>query len=220
MPAEVDYITLEQLQYTLGQTSVISGAPLQSGFYTNDAVASIAAASREIDGFCNRQFGLGEPGEVRYYQPTAHGELEIDDLATTSGLIVQSDDNGDGSFVSTWVLGTDFEVECRSGLGGYNAALDGWPFDTIVVRRNGNYRFTPAFTKSAKVTGQFGWNAVPAPIIDAVSLLAARQYMLKRNAPLDVLPGSEAQGLMRLGSKIQNVLTACQRYQRHRVAVA
>ncbi len=44
----------------------------------------------------------------------------------------------------------------------------------------------PTYERSIKVTGQFGWPAVPAPISEATTLLASRLFKRAREAPLGV----------------------------------
>lgn len=219
MTAEIDYITLAQLKTTL-QITDAAGVPISPFAGDQDLTSAISAASLEINGFCNRNFNKGAAHEIRYYDAQDPLELELDDLFSLDAGGLQTDDNGDGTFVSTWVAGTDFELVSVYHTSPYNAAADGWPYDTIRVRSNGNYRFPTRFTKCVKVTGTFGWNAVPAPVVDACYSLAARQYMLKRNAPLDVLPGGGEAGLIRLGGRIPNVMMALNRYRKHTFAVA
>lgn len=206
----IPYITLDQLKATMTITGTNGDA---------DGTAAIEAASRDIDGICNRGggFGPGTPGEVRYFDAEISGDLEIDDVYG-SGIVVQTDDNGDGTFVTTWNVGVDFEFlsDCPSR---YNAPAFDWPWTRLEVRSNGAHRFLPNFTKSAKITGTFGWPEVPQGIIDATTLLAGRIYTLKRSAQLDVIPGGD-QGMIRLGSKIPNVMMLVSRYQRHKIAVA
>lgn len=210
--SRINYITLAELEATLGIGSSTPGSA--------DRTAAIASASRAIDKICQRVFdpGSGPPGgsnepETRYYNPDQVLAQEIDDVYTTSDLVLATDNDGDGTFETTWTLGTDFDLDPL------NAVTDGEPYTRIRVRANSNNIFIPHFTNSVKLTAFFGWASVPDDIVNATTLLASRVYQLSRNAPLDVMPGG-VEGMIRLGSKIPNVMLLLGPYQRHKISVA
>lgn len=205
MSARIDYISVADLEATL---NVPSGSPGSA-----DRQAAVTAASRAIDGICQRVFDPGsgpEDTESRFYTAEQAGVLEIDDLYCLTSL--QTDDANDGTFSTVWTRGVDFE------LIDLNAELDGEPWTHVQVRQGGAQLFMPGQLKGVEITGWFGWPAVPQDVVTATTLLASRVYELSRNAPLDVVIGVET--MIRLGSRIPNVMMLLSRYQRHKVSVA
>ena len=67
----------------------------------------IEAASRSIDRIANRRFYLDSTASARQYRVSSPVILYTDDIGTTTGLIVQTDDDGDGTFETTLTLNTD-----------------------------------------------------------------------------------------------------------------
>lgn len=201
MTATTNYITNAQLKATLAITGTTGDA---------DITAAVAAASRAVDGICQRQFGPGTANETRYYNAYRTDHIEIDDLYAFVSMA--TDDNGDGTFPTVWGNGTDFD------LWPYNAAADGNPWTEVNVRPNGQQMFQPGFARYVKLTGTFGWSSVPQDVVTATTLLAARVYQLSRQAPLDVISAGEM-GMIRLGSRIPNVMMLLGPYQRHKISV-
>jgi hypothetical protein len=81
------YLTNEQLKATLELTGTT--------FAEDDVSAAIEAASRGIEGACNRRFYPdADATQVRHYTPQTGSTCLIDDLITLTSLKV--DRNGDG----------------------------------------------------------------------------------------------------------------------------
>jgi hypothetical protein len=91
---------------------------------------SVNAASREIDGYCERVFYSSS--DTRIYAPQSSTLCEIDDLISITSLKSSSD--GDGSFDITWSA-TDYQLEPLNQLNGGLAA----PYTRI--RAVGDYLF-------------------------------------------------------------------------------
>jgi len=125
----------------------------------------VEAVSRAIDEFCWRHFY--QDTAARYYTPDKDDELYVDDIYSTSGLVIQSDLDGDGSYEYTWAT-TDYY------LAPYNPR-NGWPYEIIEVSPQGIYTF-PLHRKSMKVTAPYGWSAVPAQVHQACILWALRLH--------------------------------------------
>jgi len=135
---------------------------------THDEVLEtiIEAVSRLIDNKCARRFF--EATETRYYTADNSGLMFVDDISTTSGVTIYTDDDGDGAYENTWA-GTDYE------LASYNASADGWPYSMIETKPQGVYTF-PRTRKGVKITASFGWAAVPKTINLACILQCNREY--------------------------------------------
>lgn len=126
----------------------------------------IEGVSRAIDNFCGRHFY--NASETRYYTSPRSDILFADDISTSAGLTLVTDDDGDRTYENTWAT-TDYD------LLPFNAVTNGYPFNMIGVTPNGVYTF-PAVSKGVKVTATFGWAAVPKPINRACVLWSARLF--------------------------------------------
>lgn len=166
-----EYLQVEEFKHAAELTGTTFG--------DLEASQAISAASRAVDEYTGRRFYAdADATSVRYYTPTEPRYLNIDDLITLG--TVQTDSDGDGVFENTWVENTDFVLDPL------NADSDGKPFEEIRVHPRGQF-WLPCFPRSVKVTGQFGWSAVPPTIKEAASILAVRLFLRKRQAPFGVV---------------------------------
>lgn len=178
-----EYVTSAQLKATLS----ISGETYADA----DVAVAVETASRAIDEACSspqlrrRFYPDADANQVRYYDPTSSHRVRIDDLIALTSL--KTDADGDGTFETTW-LSADFV------LGPYNAAAHGWPYESIARRAAGAYYFPHGIERSVQVTGRFGWAApVPAPIVQATTILAVKLLKRAREAPFAIV-GAQAFG--------------------------
>ena len=167
------YATLAELRakLTFGATNTASDTQLEQ---------IIEASSRWIDRYTNRRFyGVAE---TRYYTADDGYEIDIDDLTTLSAL--KTDEDGDGTYETTWTA-SDYN------LWPFNAALDSKPYTRIEISENGGETFPVKIRKGILVQGTFGYiastnaNNCPDPIRDAALLVAERIYK-RKDAPLGV----------------------------------
>lgn len=165
-----DYITAADLRTRLGVTVGTEDAILE---------AAATAASRAVETHCRRQFNLAATATPRRYRPDTGTLLTVDDIATTTGLLVEVDNDGDGEFETTWTA-ADYELE---PLDGVVDGVEGWPFWTL--RAVGSRRWPCSDRATVRVTAQWGWQAVPAPVVEATKIVASELYKLK-DAPLGV----------------------------------
>lgn len=171
MPLIVDYVTVPQLKSTLN---------IQETYADADIAAAITAASRSIDNECNRHFGLdAAANSQRFYTPTDFCSVEIDDAVQVTAVVI--DTAGNGTFSTSWTSATHYD------LAPYNAAAFGEPYTSIEVRSQSNAYLQTRYARSVRVTGQFGWPSVPAPIFDACTMLAHRLLKRKRESPYAVV---------------------------------
>jgi hypothetical protein len=150
----------------------------------DDALLEIAieAASREIDGYCERVF-YNAGTATRVYNPTDAFLTETDDLISVATIKTSS--AGDGVFDITWAAG-DYQLEPLNGVvGGLTQ-----PFTRI--RAIDNYLFPiynlnniNAYEASVQVTGVFGWSAIPTAVKQAAILYSMRQFK-RYDAPLGI----------------------------------
>jgi len=157
---------------------------------------AITAASRAIDRACGRQFGKVDSAVIRYYTAYTHPVLlrnvvDIDDLYSVTGLEVDVDSDGDETYA------TALDAFTARPL---NAAADGEPWTQIAVGPNATESM-PTTADAVKVTGLFGWSAVPDPIKQA-TLLQASRFLARRNSPYGVAGSPENGSEVRLLAKV------------------
>jgi len=140
------------------------------------------AASRLIDGYCNRKFWAVGSATSRVFQAEDSFFCSIDDISGTA-LTLQTSTNADGVFDTTWTP-TDWQLEPLNG------DLDGitWAYDKI--RAVGDYLFPTVNANYGsqalvKVTAIFGWPAIPDPVTQATIIQASRLFK-RYDSPLGV----------------------------------
>ena len=171
------YASLAELRAKLafGATNTASDTQLEQ---------LIEASSRWIERYTGRRF-YGA-AETRYYTAEDGHEILVDDLTSVS--VLKTDDNGDGTFETTWAS-TAYNLKYGDN---YNAALDSKPYTQIEVSEIGTLTFPTAIRKGVMVAGTFGYvsstastSGCPDPIHDAALLLAERIYK-RKDAPLGI----------------------------------
>ena len=140
------------------------------------------AASRLIDGYCNRQFWSVGSATTRVYMADNDFYCHIDDIAGTA-IILKTSGATDGTFDVTWSP-SDYQLEPLNGR------LDGlqWSYDKI--RAVGDYLFPTVngnYGEQALVqlTAVFGWPSVPEPVTQATIIQASRIFK-RYDSPLGV----------------------------------
>jgi hypothetical protein len=177
-----------------------------------DATQALSTASRVVDVLCDRRFYPYDPSndQTRYYTPIRPVSLEIDDLIGLTSL--QTDQDGDGVFETTWVVGTDFE------LAPDNAALDGRPYERIVLKQRSRTQFPVGVPKSVEVVGSFGWSTVPQQVVTLTTILAARFLERTRTSPLGVV-GLGVAGAVYIAKQDPDVMTLVRDFDRSPIFV-
>jgi hypothetical protein len=140
------------------------------------------AASRLIDGYCNRKFWSVGSATARVYTAEDDYYCSIDDIAGTA-LTLKTSSLADGVFDVTWTV-TDYQLEPLNGN------LDGltWSYDKI--RAVGDYLFPNVNANYGsqalvQVTAIFGWPSVPEPVTQATIIQASRLFK-RYDSPLGV----------------------------------
>ena len=143
----------------------------------------VGAASRLIDGYCNRRFWQTGTAEARVYQAEDSFYCSIDDIAGTA-LTLKTSSQADGTFDVTWKV-SDYQLEPLNGN------LDGltWSYDKI--RAVGDYLFPTVNANYGEqalvqVTAIFGWPSVPEPVTQATIIQASRIFK-RYDSPLGVV---------------------------------
>lgn len=130
--------------------------------------AQLLAISRvmERDCFGGRYFTKDAAVTVRRYYPRFpyQRRLAVEDIATTTGLIVKIDDNRDGTAETTLTLTTDYEVHPLNAATGPEPS----PYTQLYIPpRSARY----SWIELIEVTAVHGWPAVPEAIAQAACQL-------------------------------------------------
>lgn len=178
------YATLSDVKAALRITDSVDDSLLE---------ISIEAASREIDGWCERVFTSSTA--TRIYRPTDVFTVDVDDLQSITTL--KTDSDGDGVFDVTWES-TDYQLNPLNGIAG------GITTPYTQVRAIGQYLFpiyeprnVNANEASIQITGVWGWSSVPTAVKQACIILSMRQFK-RYDSPTGVM-GFGDLGVMRVG---------------------
>lgn len=135
---------------------------------------SVEVASRQIDNQCGpgRRFWQDSTVVARTYYPSEARRVFVDDISTTTGLIVKVDENDDGTFETTLTINTDFIVEPVNAAAQFPVE----PYTSIRLLDGALSSFSALSSgrPSVQVTAKFGWVTVPQAIKRA-TILQARQ---------------------------------------------
>jgi hypothetical protein len=197
------YCTLAQVKAALRINDTVDDVLIET---------SIEAASREIDGFCERVFTSSSA--VRVYRPIDAYSVETDDIQSLTTL--KTDNDGSGTFSTTWDT-TDFQLEPLNGISGGIKS----PF--YIIRAIGEYLF-PIYEPrnvnsneaSVQVTGVFGFATVPTAVKQACIILSMRQFK-RYDSPTGVM-GFGDLGVLRVGRVDPDVEKLLMPFRRMRTA--
>lgn len=192
------YCTLAQVKASLRITDSVDDSLLN---------LAVEAASREIDQATERTFyNMGTA--TRDFVARDAYFTQIDDLITLAEL--KTDASGDGSFSVTWAA-KDVQLEPLNGfVSGVTSPFTG-------LRSRDSYLF-PIEEEEAlvRVTGVWGWAAIPTAIRQATVILASRIF--KRNdSPLGVA-GFGDLGVVRVGKLDPDVEALIHSFRKPRLA--
>jgi hypothetical protein len=169
--------------------------------------ASVEAASRQIDRYCSRHFWQESTVTARVYASNKLETILVDDISTTTGLIVKTDEDGDGTFENTWAS-TDYQLEPLNNLS-RTPVLAAYRLTAI-----GDYYFPVSQEALVQVTAKWGWPAVPTDIQTA-ALIQSIMLFKALDAPFGVA-GSADVGELRIQALLHPTARAlAEAYKRH-----
>lgn len=189
------YCTLAEVKSALRITDTVDDSLLE---------LSVEAASREIDGYCQRIF-YSRTAQTRVYTPESYFLCQTDDIVSVTTLETATDGS---TFDVTWSAG-DYQLEPLNGVSG---GLQAQPYTRI--RAVDSYVFPMFMLNEAtvRITGTFGWAAVPVDVKQACVLLAMRQFK-RYDSPLGVA-GFGDMGALRVGRTDPDVEALLHPYKR------
>lgn len=156
----------------------------------------LEAASRAIDFHCQRQFGVVAAPEIRYYTPRWYSRfgryiVETDDLMTQVGAVIVVDSTGDLTYAGTIDL-----TKCQ--FKPFNANAKGFPWRQVVLPQVTSTSEAPG---SVKMTGTWGWTAVPTTVTEA-TLMQASRFAKRRGSPFGIAGSPDMGNEIRLLAKL------------------
>ena len=140
----------------------------------------IEAVSRFFDNYCHRRFWKNSTAEARYFTAQSTRTVYVDDLVSVTSL---ETDDGTRTYGTTWTA-SDYDMLPD------NAALNDQPYTWIEISPSGNYYFPEDLRRGVKLTGVYGWNAVPGQIREACIIQSMRIWK-RKDAPFGVVGSAE-----------------------------
>lgn len=176
------YATLAEVKAALRINDTVDDALLEM---------AIESASRLIDGYTSRSFYNAGTATRSFVAQTDY-VTPLDDAISISEIKTSS--KVDGIYDITWAE-TDYQTEPLNGR------IDGlsWPINAI--RAIDRYLFPIVGGEATvKVTGVWGWSAVPIAVKQATIIQASRIFK-RLDSPLGVLSSPDL-GFIRVGSRL------------------
>ena len=178
------------------------------------------AATQMVQAYCDRHFVQQAAATARVFVASTPWLVEVDDISTTTGLIVKTDEDDDGVFETTWAAG-DYQLEPLNGkMGGQT-----WPYTRLRAVQS---REWPSDYGQAvvQVTARWGWanpdgvdHYLPQPVEQAAQIQGVSIFK-SADAPLGIAGFGDI-GIMRLRQAMHPVAAALLApYRRDPVLVA
>lgn len=201
------YATLNEIKNFLSITDSVDDTLLEN---------MVEAASRSIDRIANRRFYQDSTASARQYRVNSPVVLYTDDISGTTGLIVKTDDDGDGTFETTLTLNTDYIMDPLTA----NAL--GRPFTQVTIVSNTETfpifpgLFQNGLRPGVQVTAKWGWPSVPDDINQACLILTADLYK-RKDSPGGIL-GLGDLGAIRMSPLGRDVTAMVRAYRKETLA--
>jgi len=176
----------------------------------------IESASRSIDRIANRRFYLDATASARLYRAYSNVFVFVDDIGTTSNLVVKTDEDGNGTYSKTLTLNTDFILDPLT-----SQSLNR-PFTQLtMVSNTESWPIFPGLTSNGlrpgvQVTARWGWPSVPDDLNMACLILTADLYK-RKDAPGGIL-GLGDLGVVRMSPIGRDVTAMVRAYKKEVIA--
>ncbi len=192
------YATLVQIKEFLSITDSVDDNILER---------SVESASRSIDRMTNRRFFADSSATARFYRARNAYFQIVDDISSTTGLLVDLDTAGSGTYTTSLTISTEFLVDPP------NAISVGRPI-TQITMVSGQLlpSFIPNLRPGVRVTARWGWPAVPMDIVEATLILAADLF--KRKDAVAGIVGLSELGSVRMGQLGRDIGAIVRAYRR------
>lgn len=138
--------------------------------------AAIDAAEALIDNYTGRTFETVT--EARTYLPRTASVVDVDDIATASGLVIKTDEDQDGTFETTLTVTTDYVIVKNSA-----------PF-RLITNVNRGWPLSLYGRPTIEVTATFGYSTTVPDNIKQAALLMATRLFQRKASPLGFQAGA------------------------------
>lgn len=195
-----EYASIAELKAHLGILDAVDDTVLN---IVNEAI------SEAINGYCGRRFWVDESPVARVFKADDPVELNVPDFTDADSLIVETDDNADGTYETTWSP-ADYQLEPLNAdvLGRpwrQIIAIDAriWPTGVWLAGSPFRHASYPTRLRRAcvRITAKWGWPAVPASVKEAQLLQAARIFA-RKDAPFGTAGSAELGVIRMLASRL------------------
>jgi len=183
----------------------------------NDLLENLVeSASRSIDRIANRRFYLDATASARLYRAYSNIFVFVDDIGTTSSLVVKTDEDGNGTYSKTLTLNTDYILDPLT-----SQSLNR-PFTQLtMVSNTETWPIFPGLTSNGlrpgvQVTARWGWPSVPDDLNMACLILTADLYK-RKDAPGGIL-GLGDLGVVRMSPIGRDVTAMVRAYKKEVLA--
>jgi hypothetical protein len=176
----------------------------------------VESASRSIDRIANRRFYLDSTASARLYRAYSNIFVFVDDIGTTSSLVVAMDEDGNGTYSKTLTLNTDYILDPLT-----SPSLNRPYTQLTMVSNTESWPIFPGITSNGlrpgvQVTARWGWPSVPDDINMACLILTADLYK-RKDAPGGIL-GLGDLGVVRMSPIGRDVTAMVRAYKKEVIA--
>jgi hypothetical protein len=199
------YTTLATFQAYTGMTTVTADE-------TINIEKAIESASRSIDRMTNRRFWADASATARQYRATDFYRLFVDDISSTTGLIVKTDTGGDGTYETTLTFNTDYILDP------INAPQQERPFTVVTMVGTTLFPSPINLRPGIEVTAKFGWyNGTPPDDVEEACLILSTD-LVKRASSVGGVLGLSELGAIRMSPLGRDVQAMVRPYRREVLA--
>jgi hypothetical protein len=205
MPITNGYTTLATFQSYTGMSSVTADE-------TTTIEKAIESASRTIDRMTNRRFYMDSSATARLYRVSNFYRLFVDDIGSTTGLQVNFDATGKGSYTDLQVNGTDYLLDPVT------APQNERPFTIVTMIGSTLLPFGTSLRPEVQVTAKFGWyEGTPPDDIEEACLILSTD-LVKRASSVGGVLGLSELGAIRMSPLGRDVTQMVRAYRREVIA--
>ena len=203
-------MTITNGYVTLNEAKGYLGIPLADTVDDTMLEQIVESASRSIDRIAGRYFYQDSVASARYYRAVSPVSLMVDDISTTTGLLVAVDTSGGGTYPTSLTYNTDFIVEPL------NAAATGRPYTLLTAVGPQYFPYPFNYRPGVRVTAKWGWPAIPDDIVEATLILVADLY--KRKDSVGGVLGLSEMGAIRMSPLGRDISAMVRAYRREVMA--
>ena len=199
------YTTLATFQAYTGMSTVTADE-------TVNIEKAIESSSRSIDRMTNRRFWADATATARQYRATDFYRLFVDDISSTTGLIVKTDTGGDGTYETTLTFNTDYILDP------INAPQQERPFTVVTMVGTTLFPSPINLRPGIQVTAKFGWyNGTPPDDVEEACLILSTD-LVKRASSVGGVLGLSELGAIRMSPLGRDVQAMVRPYRREVLA--